>query len=145
MYAYFNRWFSFSYFIGPLRAIHYIAIAGTLYVAVSVPLIALLKRRYPQKYVALTKAHVFMNLFCFLLISLHFAGQLGRPAEFYPELGTGLALYIAMVLQVLSGLIIRFSSRQSLKPLTSRSLHIGLALVFYIVIVIHFLHGFNII
>lgn len=145
MFAYYNRWFSLSYFVGPLRAIHYLAIAGTLYIAISVPVIAFLKRYYPLKRDGLTRAHMFLNLICFLLISLHFAGQIGRPAEFYPDLGTGIALYIALILQVYTGLAYRFRENYLLKPMRNRSFHIGLALVFYIVIIVHVLHGFNII
>jgi hypothetical protein len=145
MFAYYNRWFSLAYTVGPFRAIHYLAFAGTLYIAFSVPIIAYLKRRYPQKHEGLTRTHMFMNLLAFLLISLHFAGQIGRPANFYPELGTGLALYIAMTLQVFTGLAFRFSEKRFLKPMTNRFLHIGLALVFYIVIIVHILHGLGII
>jgi len=145
MVAYYNQWFSLSYFVGPLRAIHYLAIAGTLYIAVSVPIIAILKKSYPMKRDGLTRAHMFLNLLCFLLISLHFAGQLGRPAEFYPDLGTGLALYIALILQVYTGLAFRYREKYLLKPMRNRSFHIGLALVFYIVIIVHALHGFNVI
>lgn len=145
MFAYYNRWFSLAYTVGPFRAIHYLAFAGTLYIAISVPIIAYFKHRYPQKYGILTKTHMFMNLIAFLLISLHFAGQIGRPASSYPELGTGLALYIAMTLQVLTGLFYRFNEKRFLKPMTNRFLHIGLALVFYIVIIIHVLHGLGVI
>lgn len=145
MFAYYNRWFSLAYTVGPFRAIHYLAFAGTLYIAFSVPITAYLKRRRPQKYQTLTRIHMFMNLVAFLLISLHFAGQLGRPADFYPELGTGLALYIAMVLQVFTGLAFRLNQKRFVKPITTRFLHVGLALVFYIVIVTHILHGLGII
>jgi hypothetical protein len=145
MFAYYNRWFSLAYTVGPFRAIHYLAFAGTLYIAISVPVIAYFKRHYPQKYETLTIVHMFLNLIAFLLISLHFAGQLGRPANFYPQLGTGLALYIAMVLQISTGLAYRFNEKRVLKPMTTRFLHVGLALVFYIVIIIHILHGLNII
>ena len=145
MVAYYNRLFSFAYFVGPFRAIHYIAFAGTLYIAISVPLIAFFKRRKPQKTSALIKIHVFMNLSAFLLISMHFAGQIGRPADFYPTLGTGLTLYIAMALQVFFGLTLRFSQLRFFSLAANRFLHIGLALVFYIVILVHILHGLNII
>jgi len=145
MFAYYNRWYSFSYLIGPFRAIHYIAFAGTLYIAISVPIIAYLKKHYPQKRNSLTRAHMFLNLISFLLISIHFAGQLGRPLNSYPDLGTGIALYIALILQVYTGLAYRFRENRLLKPMRNRFVHIGLALVFYIVIIIHILHGLNII
>ena len=37
-----------------------------------------------------------------MLISIHYAQQVGRPAAFYPDLGTGLALYIVMVTLVIA-------------------------------------------
>lgn len=88
---------------------------------------------------------MFGNLAAFLLISLHFAGQVGRPATFYPEFGTGLALYIAMALQVYTGTAFRFGAKRYLKPMTTRFVHVGLALAFYIVIGIHILHGLGVI
>jgi hypothetical protein len=38
--------------------------------------------------------HVFGNLLFFALISMHFAAQVGRPAANFPELGTGLAMFM---------------------------------------------------
>jgi hypothetical protein len=145
MIAYYNRWFSFAAQIGPFRIIHYVAFAGTLYIAFGVILFAVIKRRNPNKYSMFLKVHTLGNLFSFLLISLHFAGQIGRPADFYPILGTGLALYIGMVALVVTGLALRFSLFRSLSPATNRFVHAGLALAFYLIIVIHILHGLNII
>ena len=145
MFAYYNHWFSFAARVGPFRIIHYIAFAGTLYIAFGVILFTVLKRRYPRKYKVLLRIHTLGNVISFLLISLHFAGQLGRPADFYPILGTGLALYIAMVSLVLTGIAFRFKLFKSLTLARSRFLHTGLAFVFYMVIFIHILHGLNII
>jgi hypothetical protein len=145
MFAYYNRWFSFAERIGPFRVIHYLAFAGTLYIAFGVILFAVLKRRYPNKYKVLLRTHTLGNLLAFLLISLHFAGQLGRPADFYPILGTGIALYIAMASQVLTGLTFRFRLFRRLTPATNRFVHTGLVFTFYIIIFIHILHGLNII
>ena len=85
------------------------------------------------------------NLFSFLLISLHFAGQVGRPADFYPDFGTGLALYIGMIALVGTGLILRFSILRRFSPTSNRFVHAGLAIAFYIIIVVHILHGLDII
>ncbi len=145
MIAYYNRWFSFAARIGPFRIIHYVAFAGTLYIAFGVVLFALLKRRNPNKYNMLLKVHALGNLFAFLLISLHFAGQVGRPANSYPDFGTGLALYIGMVALVVTGLALRFSLVRRFSPATNRFAHAGLAIAFYLIIVIHILHGLNII
>ena len=144
MYAYYNRWFSFADRIGPFRVIHYLAFAGTLYIAFGVVLFAALKRRKPRNYKMLLGAHVFGNLLSFLLVSLHFAGQLGRPANFYPDLGTGLALYVGMVLLVATGFALRFHVFRGLRPATSRFVHAAMALGFYLVIVVHILHGLGV-
>ena len=145
MIAYYNRWFSFSARIGPFRLIHYIAFAGTLYIAFGVILFAVLKRRNPSKYNMLVRVHALGNLLAFLLISLHFSGQVGRPANLYPDFGTGLALYVGMIAMVVTGLALRFRLYRNLNPATNRFVHAGLAIAFYLIIVIHILHGINII
>ena len=145
MIAYFNRWFSFAERIGPFRIIHYIAFIGTLYIAFGVILFAVLRRRNPNKYKMLLRVHSLGNLFAFLLISIHFAGQVGRPADFYPNFGTGLALYIGMVSLVVTGLTLKFSLFRNLSPATNRFVHAGLAFGFYLIIGVHILHGLNII
>ena len=145
MIAYYNRWFSFAAQIGPFRIIHYVAFAGTLYVAFGVILFAALKRRNPNHYKMLLRLHSIGNLFAFMLISLHFAGQIGRPLNFYPNLGTGLALYVGMIALVGTGLALRFSLFRSFSSKTNRFVHAGLAFAFYLIIGVHILHGLNII
>jgi hypothetical protein len=145
MIAYYNRWFSLADRVGPFRLIHYVAFAGTLYIAIGVILFAALKRRNPTKYRVLLRVHALGNLFSFLLISLHFAGQVGRPADFYPIFGTGLALYIGMIALVGTGLTLRFSMFRRFSPASNRFVHAGLAFAFYLIIIFHILHGLNII
>jgi hypothetical protein len=145
MFAYYNRWFSLAARMGPFREIHYISFIGTLYIAFGVILFSFLKHRSPKKYKLLLRVHGFGNLLAFLLISMHFAGQVGRPADFYPTFGTGLALYIGMVSLVGTGLCLRFSLIRRLSPATNRFVHAGLAFTFYIIIIVHVLHGLGII
>ena len=133
----------FGYFIGPFRANHWFVLLGTFYIAFSVPIIAKLKQKHNSKFLTLFRLHVFGNLSAFLLISLHFAGQISRPAEFYPDLGTGLTLYIIMILLVASGFTHRFNLIPKIKSQTRKFVHIGLSFSFYIVIGIHMLHGFG--
>jgi hypothetical protein len=139
------HWIHFGDFMGPLRANHWFVLIGTFYIAFAVPIIATLKRRTPNKYKTLFKIHVFGNLLAFLLVSLHFAGQINRPATFYPELGTGFALYIIMVLLVATGFTHRFQLIPQIKSQTRKFVHVGLTFSFYIIIGIHILHGFNLI
>jgi hypothetical protein len=135
------QWIRFGFFVGPFRANHWFVWIGTLYIAFAVPIIAMAKRRYPSKFLALFRVHVFGNLLAFLLISLHFAGQIDRPAEFYPQLGTGLALYIIMMLLVATGFTHRFQLIPRIKSQTRKFVHVGLTFSFYIIIGIHILHG----
>jgi len=134
-------WISFGFFIGPVRANHWFVWIGTLYIAFAVPIVAISKRRYLSKFSALFKVHVFGNLLAFLLISLHFASQISRPASAYPELGTGLALYIIMVLLVATGFAHRFQLTPRIKSQTRKFVHVGLTFSFYIIIGIHILQG----
>ena len=145
MVAYYSRWFSLSATVGPFIIIHYFAFGGTLYIAFGVILFSIFKRRNPKKYKTLLRLHTLGNLVAFLLVSLHFAGQLGRPADFYPQLGTGLALYIGMLSLVGTGLILRLHIFHSFSAQTNRFVHTGLAFAFYIIIIVHILHGLNII
>ncbi len=135
------RLIHFGFFVGPFRANHWFVWIGTLYIAVSVPIIAYFKRHKPKKYLTLFRVHVFGNLLAFLLVSLHFAGQISRPATAYPELGTGLALYIIMILLVATGFTHRFQLLPQIKSTTRRFIHIALSFSFYIIIGIHILHG----
>ena len=139
-----SDWIHFGFFVGPFRANHWFVWIGTSYIAFAVPIIAMSKRRYPNKFMTLFRVHVFGNLLAFLLISLHFAGQIDRPATSYPELGTGLALYIIMILLVATGFTHRFQLISRIKSQTRKFVHIGLTFSFYIVIGIHILHGLGI-
>ncbi len=134
-----------GFFVGPFRANHWFVWVGTVYVAFSVPIIAILKQKYESKRIVLSRVHMYGNLIAFLLVSLHFAGQLDRPATAYPALGTGLALYIVMILFVVTGFIPAFDLFPKVTRQTRRFLHINLIFAFYIVIIIHILHGLGVI
>ena len=135
------HWVRIGFLVGPFRLSHWFVWIGTIYVAIAVPVIAILKKRHPQRYGALFRTHVLGNLLAFTLISLHFASQISRPADSYPELGTGLALYIAMVLLVGTGFLQRFQLIPSIKPQSYRFVHIGSAFAFYLIIILHILQG----
>jgi hypothetical protein len=135
------RWIQLNFFVGPLRFTHWLVWIGTLFVAVYSPAYYFLKRRFPTRIQALLKIHVFGNLFSFMLVSIHFAQQIGRPPQFYPDLGTGVALYIVMLVLVASGFLHRFQILRTFKPHLNRFLHISVTISFYIIILIHILQG----
>ena len=134
-------WVDFGVVIGSYRFNHWLVWVGTLYIAFAVPVYALLKRRYADRIGRLLGLHVFGNLTAFVLIVIHFSSQISRPAAFYPDLGTGLALFFSMLFLVATGFSHRFGVVKSVKPQTHRLVHVGLALSFYLVIGIHILHG----
>ena len=86
MIAAYLHWINMSFFVGPLRFSHWLAIIGTSYIAIDTPAFVALKRFYPEKFKGLLRYHIFGNLIFFSLISLHFAAQLGRPSAHYPTL-----------------------------------------------------------
>jgi len=138
------NWYSLGFFLGPLRASHWLVIIGSTYVAIATIAVSILKKRFPSKYESLIKIHVIGNLSAFLLVTIHFTSQVTRSATSYPRLGTGLALYIAMLLLVSSGFLYRFRIFNRLSLGTNRFMHISVALSFYILIGIHVLHGLGI-
>ncbi len=139
------RWFNLNFFIGPFRFTHWLSLIGSLFITITTPIYYILKRKRTKNIKALIRIHVFGNLFSFLLISIHFAQQASRPPAFFPDLGTGLVLYIFMPLLVISGFLHRFRIVKNLKPHINRYLHTSLTFSLYIVILIHALQGFNII
>jgi hypothetical protein len=145
MFAIILNFVRIGFFVGPFRLNHWFVWIGTIYIAFAVPVIARIKKRCPQQYGLLVKTHIFGNLLAFMLISLHFASQISRPAEAYPDLGTGLVLYAAMVLLVGTGFLQRFRLTPSVKPGSYRFLHMGAAIAFYRIIIVHILHGLAII
>lgn len=134
-------WIQFGYLLGPYRLNHWLVWLGTVYIALIVPTIAVLKKRKPNTYMALSNIHIFGNLIAFLLISIHFTSQISRPATAYPDLGTGLALYIIIIFLVATGFIHRFQIIPQIKASTRKFIHVAMSFSFYIIIVIHILHG----
>ena len=87
-------WIDFGVVIGAYRFNHWLVWVGTLYIAFAVPVYSMLKRRYSEGLRKWLGFHVLGNLSAFILISIHFSSQISRPAAFYPDLGTGLALFL---------------------------------------------------
>jgi hypothetical protein len=143
-FATYVRWFQLNFFIGSFRFTHWLSWIGTIYVAFFTPVYYALKRHYSSRLATLIEVHAFGNLFSFMLISIHFAQQIGRPAQFYPDLGTGLALYIVMLILAASGFLYKFQIIKSVKPHYNRFLHISITSSFYLIILIHVFQGLNI-
>ena len=139
------RFFNLNFFVGPFRLTHWFTWIGTVFIAIYSPIYYLAKRKYPAKIRSLLRIHVFGNLLSFMLITIHFAQQISRPQAFFPDLSTGLLLYIVMPILVLTGYLHRFKIVKNIKPHTNRFLHVALTLSFYLTILVHILQGIHII
>jgi hypothetical protein len=142
--ATYYRWFNLRFQIGPFYFTHWLSWIGTLFIAVFTPVYYVLKRRRPKLLPKLVLIHMFGNLLSFMLISIHYAQQVGRPPRFYPDLGTGLALYLTTAILVISGFLHRSQILVSSIPHQNKFIHISLTSAFYLVIVIHILQGLHI-
>lgn len=138
------RWWDLHFYVGPLYFHHWLSFIGAGFIAIFTPIYSVMKRRSPTQFRTVFNIHVFGNLVAFLFVSMHFTQHMGRPAEFAPTLGTGLALYIIVATMVVTGFVQRFQLVGSFLK-SWRFVHISLSLSFYIVVVIHVLHNLGII
>ena len=119
-------------------AVHWIGWIGTLYIAFATPIYPIIKRKYFHLLEKTLSIHVTGNLLAVLLVSIHFAHQVTRPLSSYPDLGTGIVLYVAMIMLSATGLIlISGIGRKFYRQI--RFLHPAFAITFYTVIVMHIL------
>ncbi len=147
MVATYFRWvnlhFPVDLFVASFYLHHWFGVIGTLFIAIYTPIYYILKRGYAKRIKTLLTFHVFGNLLAFLLVSIHFAQQISRPAQFYPDLGTGIVLYPTMIILLITGFFQRFQIAKKFGK-SSRFIHTSMALTFYMVILIHALHGLEI-
>jgi len=144
MIAVYFRVFRLHVLIGEFNIHHWFSWTGTLFMAFFTPAYYLLKRRYPQKIKNLLMAHVFGNLLSVMFVSIHFTQEISRPPQSFPELGTGIVLYPAMILLTLTGFFLRFHAAKNLTRYW-RFIHTSVAVSFYLIILVHVLHGLEII
>jgi hypothetical protein len=137
------NWYELLFFVD-VSFIHWIGLGGTIFIAVFVPVYYVLKRSKSRKIKTLLRIHVFGNLLGFLLVSVHFSQNLGRLAGFFPRLSDGFVLFFVMAVIVATGMIERFAG----KPKFARYIklvHRYSVALFYLIMIIHTLQGFNII
>jgi hypothetical protein len=119
---------------------HWIGWGGALFIVFATPALPIVKRKKPNSFPAALTAHTVGNLVAVLLVSIHFAHQVTRPAQFYPDLGTGIVLYATIIILTASGIII-YSNHAKKMGRQLRFLHPAFALTFYTVIVMHIIQG----
>jgi hypothetical protein len=137
-------WNSFNFFFGPFFFIHWLGLGSTVFIAVFIPFYYILKRKRPQNRKILLRIHVFGNLFSFFLISIHFAQNIGRLANYYPKIEDGIVLFLVLTIIVVTGFLERFQPAKKWVKYT-KFVHRYIIVIFYVIIFIHTLQGLNII
>ena len=137
-------WSDFGVKIGEYRLNHWLGWIGFAFILIHIPLFETLKARYVNKIKTLLGIHVLGDLLAFLLITIHFASQISRPAAYYPDLGTGIALYAFMVMLVTTGFFQRFNLLCNSNN-TWNFLHKSSVVALFVIILIHILQGIKII
>jgi len=133
-------WFDFGFVVGQYRFNHWLSWTGFLFILFYVPIFVTLKRRFTSKIRLFFGIHVLGNLIAFMLITIHFVSQISRPSQFYPDLGTGLALFVFMIILVTTGFLQRFNIINSYRK-NLRFLHTSSVVALFVIIFIHILHG----
>lgn len=119
-------------------AVHWIGWIGTTIIAFITPIYPIVKRKYSHHLKKIMDVHVTTNLIGVFFVSIHFTHQVTRPPTAYPDLGTGLVLYTAMILLTISGfMMISGIASRFFKQI--RFFHPAYAITFYTVIIIHIL------
>ena len=136
----FVQWYNLSFFVGSLFFVHWLSIIGTAFIASLVPVYVVLKRTRPHSYKKLLKIHVFGNLLAFLLVSVHFAQNTGRLADFYFRLEYGFLLFLVLAVIVATGMIERFGAKLAIVRYV-KPIHKYSVVVFYLVTIIHVLRS----
>ncbi len=141
-YANYNRWWDWRYDAGPFTTTHWLGWIGAGYLAIFNPVYSYIKRHTSGRRAGLLSLHVFSNLAAFLLVTVHYTQQTGRPAEFAAVHSTGLVLYIIVASIVITGFLRRFVVIRGLLS-TWRFVHVSLTLSLYIVLIIHILQFYD--
>ena len=138
------RWFTLSFFVGSLFFVHWLGLIATALIAIFVPTYYFIKRKKPNKIKKYLKLHIYGNLFSFLLISIHFAQNIGRLSNYYSLFEDGFVLFLVLSIILATGIFERFGTKQKIIRYT-KPIHRYTVVVFYLTVVFHILQGFNII
>jgi VanZ family protein len=120
------------YILGPFPFRHWMGIIGSLWIAAFTPLYVFQKRRNLSNPRMWLNVHIVGNLVAFSLICVHFTYRISN-AYF---IGTGLALFIGVLVLVTTGFLQRFyPTKGTYKYL--KFLHVSMTTAFYLILVVH--------
>jgi hypothetical protein len=130
--------------LGDPSLYHWFSWTGAGFLFIAIPVFYYLKRYKSNLYQGILRFHIWGNIGAIFLISIHFTYQIGSP----PILGTythlGLTLFITLIILLITGILLRFQFFKS-KVKGIRFIHTSLVTAFYLVAIIHILHGLDVI
>jgi len=128
-----------GYKIGPYWLNHWLAWLSFAFIIVYVPLFIILKRKNHNIYPKLMTVHQIGFIVAFVLVSLHMGSQIRRI--FPPEIGTGIAAYVSLLVLVVTG-IMRRNQLLVKRESTLRFVHLSMVVSFFLTIVFHVIRAF---
>jgi hypothetical protein len=128
-----------GYKLGPYWLNHWLGWLAMGFIVIYVPIFVILKKRTPKIYQKLMKVHEIGFIVAFILVSLHIGSQIRRV--FPPEIGTGIAAYVSLLVLVMTG-IMRRNQILATRMATLRLVHLSMAVSFFLVIVFHVIRAF---
>ena len=128
-----------GYKLGPYWLNHWVGWLSVGFITIYVPFFIILKKRNSKIYGTLIKVHEVGFIVAFILVSLHIGSQIRRV--FPPEIGTGSAAYVCLLVLVVTGIMQR---NQILTKRTStlRFVHLSMVVSFFLIIVFHVVRAF---
>ena len=128
-----------GYKLGPYWLNHWIGWLSFGFIIIYAPIFIVLKRRNTKIYGKLIRVHEFGFIIAFMLVSLHIGSQIRRV--FPPELGTGIAAYVCLLVLVVTGIMQR-NQMLTVRLATLRFVHLSMVVSFFLVIVFHIIRAF---
>ena len=128
-----------GYKLGPYWLNHWIGWLSFGFIIIYVPVFIILKRRNTKIYGKLIKVHQIGFIIAFILVSLHIGSQIRRV--FPPEIGTGIAAYVSLLVLVVTGIMQR-SQMLTRRIGALRFAHLSMVISFFLVIVLHIVRAF---
>jgi hypothetical protein len=123
--------------VDSLTITHLASYIGGFWIAIFTPIYHVLKRRSPQHFKSMLNVHVLGNLLAFVLITTHLTHREINSVF----LGSGTALYIALVSMVVTGIIQRFNLLKSIRKQV-KFVHVSMTTAFYLILIVHVIGTF---
>jgi hypothetical protein len=125
---------TFSFTVGSFLFTHWMSLIGGFWIASVTPAYYILMHHRPNRIKSWIRIHTFGNLVAFMLISVHFTYWIISVSF----MGTGLALFIAVLALVVTGFLQRFNMMRG-SVVHIKFLHISMTTAFYLILIIHVL------